>query len=177
MKTFFIVPPCGMLLASVLLNILQCTGQPSQQRIIKMSVVSRLKKSELKMFIFPQLIGPNTYGKVSPAKTIQTSTPPYVALVVKDLPAYAGDSRAQGFIPGSRRSPGEGNGNPLQYSCLGNPTERGDWWATVHGVAESQTQLSNGRTHCSEGVVNQGETEPTPPSPRQNGGRMRKKGN
>ena len=40
-------------------------------------------------------------------------------------------------IPGSRRSPGEGNGNPLQCSCLGNPMDRGAWWATVHGVAES----------------------------------------
>ena len=42
-----------------------------------------------------------------------------------------------GSIPGSRRSPGEGNGNPLQYSCLENPMDRGAWWATVRGVAES----------------------------------------
>ena len=41
-----------------------------------------------------------------------------------------------GSIPGSGRSPGEGNGYPLQYSCLGNPMDRGHWWATVHGVAE-----------------------------------------
>ena len=41
-----------------------------------------------------------------------------------------------GSIPGSGRSPGEGNGYPLQYSCLGNPMDRGNWWATVHGVAE-----------------------------------------
>ena len=47
---------------------------------------------------------------------------------------------AAGLIPGSGRSPGEGNGNPLQYSCLENPMDRGDWWATVHGVAkESDT--------------------------------------
>ena len=44
-------------------------------------------------------------------------------------------------IPGSGRSPGNGNGNPLQYSCLENPMERGAWWATVHGVTKSQTQL------------------------------------
>ena len=44
-----------------------------------------------------------------------------------------------GFIPGSGRSPGEGKGNPLQYSCLENPMDRGTRWATVHGVAESQT--------------------------------------
>ena len=54
--------------------------------------------------------------------------------LVTNLPADAGNA---GSIPGSGRSPGEGNGNPLQYSCLGNPMDRGAWWATVHGVAES----------------------------------------
>ena len=48
-----------------------------------------------------------------------------------------------GSIPGSGRSPGEGNGNPLQYSCLENPMDRGAWWATVHGVAKSQIRLSD----------------------------------
>ena len=48
-----------------------------------------------------------------------------------------------GLIPGSRRSPGGGNENPLQYSCLGNPLDRGAWQATDHGIAKSQTQLSN----------------------------------
>ena len=48
-----------------------------------------------------------------------------------------------GSIPGSGRSPGGGNGNPLQYSGLENPMDRGAWWATVHGVTKSQTQLSN----------------------------------
>ena len=52
--------------------------------------------------------------------------------VVKNLPANAGDVDS---IPGLRRSPGEGNGNPLQYSCLENPIDRGAWQATVHGVA------------------------------------------
>ena len=47
-----------------------------------------------------------------------------------------------GSIPGFGRSPGEGNGNPLQYSCLENPMDRAAWWATVHGVAKSQTRLS-----------------------------------
>ena len=60
--------------------------------------------------------------------------------VVKNLPAKARD---MGSIPGSGRSPGEGNGNPLQYSCLGNPMDRGAWPATVHGGHKSQTQLSN----------------------------------
>ena len=55
--------------------------------------------------------------------------------VVKDLPASAGDARDLGSNPGSGRSPGAGNGNSLQYSCLENPMERGGaWWATVHGV-------------------------------------------
>ena len=48
-----------------------------------------------------------------------------------------------GSIPGSGTSPGEGNGNPLQYSCLENPMKGGAWWATVHGVAKSQTRLSD----------------------------------
>ena len=49
-----------------------------------------------------------------------------------------------GSIPGLGRSPGEGNGNPLQYSCLENPMDGGAWWAIVHGVAKSRTQLSKG---------------------------------
>ena len=53
-----------------------------------------------------------------------------------------------GLIPGSGRPPGEGNGNPLQYSCLENPMDRGAWWATVHGVAKSWAQLSD-NTHTS----------------------------
>ena len=64
-----------------------------------------------------------------------------VALAVKDLPANAGDVRDAGSIPGTRRSPEGGHGNPLQYSCLENPMDRGAWQAPVHGVAESQTQL------------------------------------
>ena len=50
--------------------------------------------------------------------------------------------RDVGSIPGSGRSPGEGNGNPLQYPCLGNPMDRGAWWATIHGAAKSRTRLS-----------------------------------
>ena len=62
--------------------------------------------------------------------------------VVKNPSANAGDARDSGSIPGSGRSSGEGNGNPLQFSCLENPMDRGAWWATVHGVAKSWTQLS-----------------------------------
>ena len=60
-----------------------------------------------------------------------------MALVVKNLPGNAADVRDAGSIPGSGRSPGEGNGNPLPYSCLENPMDRGAWQATVHGVAKS----------------------------------------
>ena len=59
--------------------------------------------------------------------------------MVKNLPANARDIRDTRLIPGSGRSPGEGCGNPLQYSCLENPMDREDWWPTVHGVAKSQT--------------------------------------
>ena len=62
-----------------------------------------------------------------------------VALVVKNPPANAGDIRDVGSIPGSGRSPGEGHDNPLQYSCLENPMDRGASRATVHGDAKSQT--------------------------------------
>ena len=58
--------------------------------------------------------------------------------VVKKLPASAGEAGDTGSIPGLGKSPGEGNGNPLQDSCLGNPVDRGAWRATVHGVAKSQ---------------------------------------
>ena len=69
---------------------------------------------------------------------------PYYGSVVKNLPASAGDSRDLGSIPGSGRCPGGGNGNPLQYSCLQNPKDRGAWRATVHRLAKSDTteQLS-----------------------------------
>ena len=63
-------------------------------------------------------------------------------LVVKNLPANAGDIRDAGSIPGLGRSPGGGNGNTLQYSCLDNLMNRGAWWATVHRVAKSWTRLS-----------------------------------
>ena len=62
-----------------------------------------------------------------------------MVLVVKNAPANAGDIRDMGLIPGSGRSPGEGLGNLLQYSCLENPTDRGAWLAIVHMVAKSWT--------------------------------------
>ena len=63
--------------------------------------------------------------------------------MVKNLPASAGTTGDVGSIPGSGRSPGEGNGNPLQYACLENPMDRGACWATVHGVAKIWARLSD----------------------------------
>ena len=62
-----------------------------------------------------------------------------MALLVKNLPANVGDLRDAGSISGLGRSPGVGNGNPFQYSCLENYVDRGAWWATVHGIAEWDT--------------------------------------
>ena len=67
-----------------------------------------------------------------------------MVLVVKNSPAKKGDS---GSIPGSGRFPGGGHGNPFQYSCLENPTDRGAWWATVYVVTKSQTRLGDFHTH------------------------------
>ena len=64
---------------------------------------------------------------------------------VKASACNAGDL---GSIPGSGRSPGEGNGNPLQYSCMENPMDGGAWWATVHGVAKSRTRLNDFTFKC-----------------------------
>ena len=61
--------------------------------------------------------------------------------VGKESACNAGDTGDVCSISGSGRSPGEGHGNPLQYSCLENPMDRGGWWATVHEVAKSQTRL------------------------------------
>ena len=62
-----------------------------------------------------------------------------MVLVLKNLPANAGDTRDTGSVSRSGRSPGGGNGNPLLYSCLDNPMDRGAWWDTVPGVAKGWT--------------------------------------
>ena len=66
-----------------------------------------------------------------------------MALAVKDLPDNARDLRDSGLIPASGRSPGGGHVNPLQYSCLENPMDRGAWWAIVRGFVKSRTLLSD----------------------------------
>ena len=65
----------------------------------------------------------------------------HMVLVVKNPPANAGDIRDVGSIPGLGISPGEGNGNPLQCSCLENPRDGGAWWAAFSGVVQSWTRL------------------------------------
>ena len=62
--------------------------------------------------------------------------------MIKNPPGSAGDTRDTGSIPGSERSPKEGNGNTFQYSCLENPIDRGAWWPPVHRVAKSQMFLA-----------------------------------
>ena len=71
-----------------------------------------------------------------------------MSLAVKNPPANAGDIRDIVSIPGSRRSPGAGRGNPLQYSYLENPMDRGAWWAVVHGVTKSPTRLKQRSMHA-----------------------------
>ena len=71
-----------------------------------------------------------------------------VAVVVKNLPANAGDIRDVGLIPGSGRSSGVGNDSSLQYSCLENPMDRGVWQATVRGVSKSRARLKHAWTHA-----------------------------
>ena len=68
--------------------------------------------------------------------------------MVKNLPVNGGEVRDAGSVPVSGRSPGGGHGNSLHYSCLENPTGRGAWWAAVHRVAQSQTQLERLSRHA-----------------------------
>ena len=70
-----------------------------------------------------------------------------MVLVVKNLPTNAEDMRDPGSAPGSERSPGLGRGNPLQYSCLENPVDRGAWRATIPRVTQSHTRLKHLSTH------------------------------
>ena len=76
------------------------------------------------------------------------------SLVAQTVKASAYNAGDLGSIPRSGRSLGEGNGNPLQYYCLENPPDGGDWWATVHGVAESQIRLSDFTfTFCAHSIA------------------------
>ena len=71
-----------------------------------------------------------------------------VVVVVKNPAANARDAGDKALIPESGRSPGEGNGNPLQYFCLENPMDRGAWWFAVHRISKSRTRLKRLSTHA-----------------------------
>ena len=79
-----------------------------------------------------------------------------MALAVRNPPANAGDLRDAGSFSGSGRSLGGGQGNPLQYSCLGNPMDRGTWRATVHEVTQSWTRLKQLSTHAPQEGTKEG---------------------
>ena len=92
----------------------------------------------------------SVFGKlksVSQPYRLDSSVIVVLSLVVKNPPANAGDVRDTGLIPGSGRSSGGGHGNPLQYSCLENPMDRGACWVRVHGVAQNQTPLRRYSIH------------------------------
>ena len=78
---------------------------------------------------------------------VQEDWASHVALVVKNLPASVEDLRDVDSIPGLGRSPGEGNGNPVQYNFLEDPMDRGAWWATVHRVPKSHRGLKQFSMH------------------------------
>ena len=80
-------------------------------------------------------------GKLPLMQFTQIDGASHMALVVKNLPANAGEARDLGLIPGSGRFPGGGHSNPLQYSCLENSMDSGAWQATIHRVTQSRTQL------------------------------------
>ena len=84
-------------------------------------------------------------GKKQGGKVIKFWTGPPWWFSSRESACNAGDA---GLIPGLRRSPGAGNDNPLQYSCLENPTDRVAWWATIHGVAKCQTRLKQLSLHA-----------------------------
>ena len=96
---------------------------------------------------------PNSLGNVFPCNCtlyihLHIKWASQVAVVVKNLPANAGDTTDRGSSPGLGRSPGEGDGNLFQYSCLGNPMDRRAWRGTVHRVIKSQTQLKGCGKHA-----------------------------
>ena len=97
---------------------------------------------DLKFSEFQDYQGPSSINLITvvPCRVIQGFPG---GTVVENPPANTGDVKDTDSIPGSGRSPGEGNGYPLQYFCLENPMDRGALQATVHGVAKSQIQLSN----------------------------------
>ena len=106
-------------------------------------LVSLLLRPHSNRFYNPHFTGEETEAQrvISFAQDHGDRWATQVALVVKNLPANAGNIRGRGTIPGSGRCPGGGHGNSLQYSCLENPMGRGAWWAAFHSITKSQTWL------------------------------------
>ena len=135
----FFVHPKGWCIFAVTTNILSNTSWNKLMAIICLFSRQYLKPAFIficSLFLWPTVVILKVSFICCPNP--QMSSPG--GSVVKNLPANAGDL---GSIPGWGRSPGEGNGNPLQYSCLENPMDRGALQAIVHGVAKSYTQLSD----------------------------------
>ena len=109
------------------------------------SYCKELHTSDIRSWTLSDQLWERKISKIYPGTTViinlHTFWPISVALVVKNQPVNVGVVRDMSSIPGSGRPPGGGHGNPLQYSCLKNPTDRGAWGATVHGVAQSRTRL------------------------------------
>ena len=136
----------------------KCEGRTSTWELggilwgkIKESVEAILKLGSSFFFILKLV---HTLPLASPSIT---SAPIPGGVVVKNLPASAGDSGDMGSAHGSGRSLGIGNNNPLQYSCLENSKDRRAWWAAVHGVIKSQTDWAAERT-CMLPLIGQSES-------------------
>ena len=112
---------------------------------------SELTTRELWMESRPEIMG--TYIAAATINIFERNWGEKVALAAKNLPASAGDLRDAGSIPGSGRSPGGGHGNPLQYSCLEHPMDRGAWQVIAYSVAKSQTWLKWLSTHARVSVM------------------------
>ena len=89
----------------------------------------------------------SAFGQVNCLKSTKENAS-QVVLAIKNLPANSGDVKDKGSIPEQGRSPGEGNGKPLQYSCIENPMDRGAYWAIVHRVTKSRTRLKQLHMHA-----------------------------
>ena len=110
---------------------------------LKLTSIESVMPSSHLIFCHPLFLLPLIPPSIRIFSNESTLRASQMALVVKNPPANAENTREDSSIPESGRSPGEGNDNPLQYSCLENSMDRGAWRAIVHGVTKSQTQLND----------------------------------
>ena len=127
-------------------RIKECSGPPCDRTPAALDIpTGHVVSQPATGYPAPVRLGPRVPRHTAPAVLPRPSTlhslTLHASLGGQNLPAT--QRRGVGLIPGPGISPGEENGNPLQYSCLENPMDRGAWWATAHGVAKSQTRLSN----------------------------------